>query len=147
LQNAIFHHVITLASIFDRSLFQNCPDLIIGIEWNKDVKYFSNIIESLCRDIHCYCAQVNSSNYGDSRIIQPSKSFQKDILKTKGGINNTVLIARINIEKLRAFQQQEYCLQKTNRYFKPTPPQFDRTIVNRKINGTLWDYLQTSNHS
>ena len=130
-----------MASIYDRSLFTNCPDLIIGVEWNKDVKYFSNIMEALCRDIHCYCAQVNSSNYGDSRIIQPSSSIIKDILKTKGGINNTILIAKIDIKKLREFQQQGYNLQEKSNSFKPTPPQFNRKIVNKKIKGTLWQYL------
>lgn len=34
---------------------------------------------------HCYCIQVNSSDYGDSRITKPSKSEEMDEIRTKGG--------------------------------------------------------------
>ena len=53
------------------------------------------------RDLHCYCVQVNSSDYGDSRITMPSRTEVKDILKTKGGNNDTVLVGTIDVEKLR----------------------------------------------
>ena len=84
----------------------------MAIEWNRDVNYYSNILESLSRDIHCYCIQVNSSEYGDSRITQPSKTEEKDIIRTKGGKNSTILIDEIDIERLREFQFKEYSLQK-----------------------------------
>lgn len=130
-----------LASISDRSLFNNYPDLIVAVEWNKDTNYFSNIIESLCRDIHCYCAQVNSSDWGDSRILQPSESVKRDILKTKGGLNSTILVANVDIHKLRSFQRKEYELQKDSKIFKPTPPQFNKDTIRKKINGVLWDEI------
>lgn len=124
-----------LTSIVDRALFQSYADFLVAIEWNRDVNYYSNIVESLSRDIHCYCVQVNSSNYGDSRITKPSRTDEKDIIRTKGGINTTILVGEIDIEKLRDFQIKEYELQKQSGTFKPTPPDFDPDIVMRKIKG------------
>ena len=124
-----------LASISERALFQAYADFIIAVEWNHDTKYYSNIMESLSRDVHCYCVQVNTSDYGDSRIIKPSKSEMMNILQTKGGLNRTVLIGEIDVEKLRDFQIKEYELQKDDKNFKTTPPEFDKTIVMKKIKG------------
>lgn len=131
-----------LASIEDRALFSSYADLVVAVEWNKDINYYSNILESLSRDLHCYCVQVNSSDYGDSRITMPSKTEMKDIIKTKGGNNATVLVGTIDFEKLRDFQLKEYNLQKMNKEFKPTPPLFDKGIVKKKIQGKLADFFQ-----
>ena len=136
-----------LASIEDRALFQSYVDLVIAIEWNSDTNYYSSIIDSLARDMHCYCLQVNSSNYGDSRITQPSRTEIKDIIKTKGGKNRTILSDTINIAKLRDFQFGEYGLQKADNAFKPTPPNFSKDIIEQKIKGTLWDNLPRSKDS
>lgn len=124
-----------LTSIIDRSIFQSYADMIIAVEWNRDVKYYSNILESLSRDIHCFCIQVNSSEYGDSRITKPSKSEEKDIIRTKGGINSSILVEDINILELRDFQLKEYSLQQKDKKFKATPPTFDKEIVLKKIKG------------
>lgn len=134
-----------LASIRDRSIFQSYADLLIAIEWNKDTNYYSNIMESLDRDLHCYCAQVNTSNYGDSRIVRPSKSVLKDIVRTKGGENATVLIGTIDVKKLRSFQIKGYDLQQMDKSFKPTPPQFNVSVVRMKINRILWTNLTKNN--
>lgn len=123
-----------LTSISDRALFQSYADLVIAVEWNKDVNYYSNILESLSRDVHCYCVQVNTSDYGDSRITRPAKTEEKDIIRTKGGMNSTVLIGDIDINELREFQLKEYSLQKGNK-FKPTPPGFEPNIILKKIRG------------
>lgn len=131
-----------LASIKDRSLFQSLADLTIAVEWNPDVVYFSNIIESMCRDLHCYCVQVNSSDYGDSRVMSPCKTEKRDLIKTKGGKNNTVLVDTIDISALRNFQRMEYELQHGQKTFKPTPPNFDTAIVKLKQNKGLWVYLE-----
>ncbi len=126
-----------LSSIKDRSLFMSCADMLVAVEWNKDINYYSNILESLSRDIHCYCVQVNSSNYGDSRITKPSKTEVKDIIRTKGGSNSTVLVDEIDIKTLRDFQIKGYNLQQHDNRFKPTPPNFDKKLVMEKIKGTL----------
>lgn len=124
-----------LTSIYDRALFQSYADFLVAIEWNRDVNYYSNIMESLSRDIHCYCVQVNSSDYGDSRITKPSRTEMKDILRTKGGVNSTILVDSIDIMKLRNFQLKGYDLQCMDKSFKTTPPGFDPDIVLRKIKG------------
>ena len=108
-----------------------------AIEWNKDIHYFSNIIESLSRDLHCYCIQVNSSDYGDSRIVKPARTEEKDIIQTKGGENSTVLIGEIDIKLLRDFQMKQGALQAQDKSFKTTPPDFDRMFVKKRQNGTL----------
>ena len=132
-----------LASIKDRSVFQSLADFIVAVEWNRDVKYYSNVAESLSRDIHCYFVQVNSADYGDSRIVKPSRDVEKDLIRTKGGINSSVLVDTIDIKKLREFQIKMYNLQKDDKTFKPTPPNFDRDIVMRKIKDEIeWDRLK-----
>lgn len=124
-----------LTSIIERAMFQSYADFLVAIEWNRDVNYYSNILESLSRDIHCYCVQVNSSDYGDSRITKPSKTEEKDIVRTKGGINSTILVDEIDIKKMRDFQLKGYELQAMDKRFKPTPPGFEPDIVLKKIKG------------
>ena len=101
-----------LASVNDRSLFVSKVDAIFASEFNKDWKYFSNIAESISRDVHCYYIQSNTSDIGDSRIVQPTNSILKDILRLKGGNKSSVLSGTIDIEKLRSFQEKEYFKQK-----------------------------------
>lgn len=128
-----------LTSIQNRAVFQSYVDMLVAIEWNKDIRYFSNIVESLSRDIHCYCIQVNSSNYGDSRIVQPTKTDFMNKVRVKGGENSIILVDSINIKGLRDYQKKKYEIQKENKYFKTTPPRFDKSIVIKKINNTLQD--------
>ncbi len=75
-------------------------ELLIVPELNPDTDYFSNVVESTSRDLHCYVAQVNTSKYGDSRITGPLNSMFKDIVKIKGGNNNIILIGTIPLQKL-----------------------------------------------
>lgn len=124
-----------LTSITERAMFQSYADYLVAIEWNRDVNYYSNILESLSRDIHCYCVQVNSSDYGDSRITRPSRTEEKDVLRTKGGVNSTILVDEIDIRELRDFQLKGYELQAMDRRFKPTPPGFNPDIILKKIKG------------
>jgi hypothetical protein len=119
-----------ISSLEDRSVFKSDIDAVVVSEWNKDIEYFSNIIESLSRDLHCYCIQVNSSEYGDSRITQPKKSYLKDILKAKGGKNSYLIVDEINIKELREYQQKPFEDQmkasKSEDSFRPIPPDFDQ---------------------
>ena len=131
-----------LASIRDRSLFLNYADMVVAVEWNKDVPYYSNIIESLSRDLHTYCIQANSSDYGDSRIVAPKDSVSKDMAKTKGGLNNFIMVEELKIKELRDFQMLEYSLQQKNKQFKPTPPGMDPdNIIDAKRKGRLFDFI------
>lgn len=133
------YNCFELADIYHRSIFKSKVDFIVASELNPDTEYFSDIAGAWVRDVHSYFIQVNSSHYGDSRLIQPAKSFKKDLIQVKGGINSTILIDTIQIEKLRKFQLMEYHLQKLNiekgKYdFKPTPPDFDHKNVIKRCN-------------
>lgn len=130
-----------LASIRDRALFRSYADLVVAVEWNSDIAYFSSIVESLCRDLHCYCIQANSSTPGDSRVLRPSASERRDMIKTKGGKNPCILAVDLNIKALRDFQRVDYSLQKDDPSFKPTPPGLDQTILRQKRDGTLFQRL------
>ena len=120
-----------LADISDRAYFKNKVDFLTASEYNKDTNYFSNIAESVSRDLHCYFIQSNSSDFGDSRIIKPSKSQNMDIVRLKGGINYQVVVGEIDIKKLRNFQYKEFELQKDDDSFKPTPPNFDKIEIEK----------------
>ena len=88
-------------------------------------------MESVSRDIHCYFIQSNSSDFGDSRITRPSKSYNMDIVRLKGGINDRIVVGEIDIQKLREFQYKEFELQKDDGSFKPTPPNFDKNVIEK----------------
>ncbi len=132
------YNCFELADIRDRSLFKSKVDFIVASEYNSDTEYFSEIAGSWVRDLHCYFIQVNSSDYGDSRLLKPAKSFAKNIIQIKGGDNSAILVGKIQIEELRNFQLMEYNLQKEEisrnpTTFKPTPPDYDRTFVQRRL--------------
>jgi len=100
-------------------------------------------MESLCRDIHCYCLQVNSSNYGDSRLIKPASSDSMNMMRIKGGRNEAILVEDIDIDGLRNFQRKQYELQRDEKdKFKTTPPGFDISIVDAKLHKRLVKQIQ-----
>lgn len=132
-----------IASISLRSAFKNYLDLFVAVECNKDINYFSNVMESLCRDIHCYCLQVNSSNYGDSRLIKPASSASMNMMRIKGGCNEAILVEDVDIDGLRNFQRKQYELQRDEKdKFKTTPPGFDVSIVDAKLHKQLVKRIQ-----
>lgn len=122
-----------LANVSHRASFRSIVDFIVACEFNKDTQYFSNIVESASRDVHCYFIQSNNSEYGDNRITQPAKTEIRDILRLKGGDNKTILTGEINIKELREFQVKLFSLQKDHPVFKPTPPEFNRDEVLKRI--------------
>ncbi len=122
-----------LTNIEDRSLFKGKVDFIVGTEFNKDVNYFSNIVESAARDLHCYVIQVNDSQFGDSRVVSPSKTEKMNPLRIKGGDNLTFLTMSLNLKALRIHQRKGYGLQKKSEDYKPTPPGFKIEDVQFRI--------------
>lgn len=131
------YNCFELSSLNDRGLFMSYVDLLIGSVHNKDVNHYSNIIESLSRDVHCYFAQVNNSKLGDNRIVAPKQTVQKNILQITGGQNDTLLIGEIDILKLREFQLKDYNLQLNDKHYKPTPPEFNKKILKLRMNRPL----------
>lgn len=79
-------------------------EVLLVPQLNKDTNYFSAIVESTTRDLHCFVVQANTSSYGDSRITAPYKTEYKNILQVKGGDNDIVMIAQLNIEDLKKVQ-------------------------------------------
>lgn len=122
-----------LTNISHRAEFKSKVDLLVVTEDNRDVNYFSNLAESVARDLHCFFIQVNNALYGDSRITQPSKTETKNIVQLRGGENSTILIGELDLKALRHFQIKEYELQKEDKTFKPTPPDFDKDLVLRRL--------------
>ncbi len=131
------YYCFELTDSIHRSIFRSKIDLLIASEWNPDTPYFSNIVESLARDLHAYIAQVNTSQYGDSRLTQPSRSEIKDILKLKGGKNDTILIGEIDLALIREFQRKQYNMTKDDDNFKPLPPDYDHKNVLKRIRNEL----------
>jgi hypothetical protein len=118
-------------------LFRSKVDFLVASEYNPDIKYFSNIVESVIRDVHCYFIQANSSDFGDSRISQPKKSELLDILRIKGGDNDTFLVTELDIGDLRNFQNMDIEGQMiaragNNNIFKLTPPDFNHDEVHER---------------
>ena len=117
-----------LADIAHRSLLRSEIDVLFASVYNKDTHYFSNIAETVVRDLHCFYVQSNDSNYGDSRVTRPMKKESMNQIQVKGGKNNTILIDTLDIEALRKFQIQEYHSDYSAEQidtFKPKPPGFD----------------------
>ncbi len=122
-----------LTSIEHRSIFKGKVDFIVCSQFNRDVNYFSNIIESASRDLHCYIIQANDSKYGDSRVVSPSKTEKMNPLRIKGGDNITFLTMEIDLKSLRDHQRKGYGLQKDSDQFKPTPPGLELKDVQDRI--------------
>lgn len=131
-----------LADINHKAQFRSKIDFLVAIEYNKDTPYFSNIVESISRDLHCYVIQVNIPKFGDSRIIQPKKSELRDLACISGGENCTLLVATINIKSLRDFQlQDKFC---GDGEFKPLPPGFNPKDVKQR--GKLEKSINKNDH-
>ncbi|WP_029294321.1 RNA-directed DNA polymerase [Chryseobacterium hispalense] len=118
-----------LADIQHRSIFRSELDIMFAIEYNRDINYFSNIAESVSRDLHCYFVQANTSDYGDSRIVEPRETNRMNPVRVKGGQNNVVLKYEIDIEELRKFQSKRLPYQLEDKTYKTTPPDFEHEKV------------------
>lgn len=102
-------------------------DMVAIIENNKDTEYFSNIVESASRDMHSIIVQVNNSEYGDSRVCVPAKSYWRDRLRLKGGVNQFVAIEELDIYGLRLYQmmgESAGSIYRNAQFYKPKPPNY-----------------------
>ena len=129
------YNCFELASIEDRSLMKSKVDFIIATEWNKDVSYYADIVGSWARDLHCYVVQVNTSEFGDSCILQPSDSVHHIMLAAKGGETSVVMLDTLLINQLRQAQIAYTPKLKLNNEaeVKPLPPDFNLTDVDKRI--------------
>lgn len=139
------YNCFELANIYDRARFKSKVDLIVATELNKDVNYYADIAGSWVRDIHCYFIQVNTSHYGDSCIMQPSKTETSKMVVVKGGQNSTILVDDLEIDKLRSYQLKEHITQMDDKSFKLTPPDFSQGDVLIRIDDKPLDSFKFSN--
>jgi len=130
--NFTLYNCFELANITHRSLFKSKIDALFAIEYNRDVNYFSNVVESTCRDLHCYVIQANSRDFGDTRIVEPSETYKMNPVRIKGGENDVVLLGELNVSKLRKFQRMKFVCDPNDKVFKPTPPDFDHSEVKKR---------------
>lgn len=86
--------------ITSRAAMKSKIELLFVPQLNKDTNYFSSIVESTARDLHCFVVQANTSAYGDSRVTAPYKTEAKNILQIKGGETDVVMIATLDIDEL-----------------------------------------------
>ena len=112
-----------LTDILHRGLFRSDIDLLAAVEYNKDINYYSNILDSVVRDVHCFAVQANTAEFGDSRIIAPKSTEEMNFVRVKGGENSVLLKSSLLVKKLREFQIKKY--DPLDKRFKPTPAGFD----------------------
>lgn len=137
-----------LMDISNRSRLLGLIDALFILAWNKDIGSFGSIIEATALDLHAYVVHVNNNLFGDSRIRSPEKeSWQRDILRIRGGLGCYSVVAKLDVSALRKFQQEwdpiVYYANRVNSIkkqeercrFKPMPPSYETMMASyRKHN-------------
>jgi hypothetical protein len=114
-----------LTDIAFRSSFRGRVDALFAVEWNKDLKTFSPLIEATANDVHCFVVQVNNREYGDSRIRVPAKDdWKRDVVRLQGGENDYVVVGVLDVPGLRTFQSHYRSATAPGEKFKPVPTGF-----------------------
>lgn len=117
-----------------RIRFQGAVDALMVLSWNRDLDTFASLIESAALDVHAYTILVNNRKYGDSRVRSPAKdSFLRDIARLRGGDNDFVVAATLDIAALRAFQSRAKRWPEKGDKFKPVPEGFSLSRRRRKF--------------
>lgn len=112
-----------LTNIGHRAALRGKIDALFVPEWNQDTDTFNALVESAALDMHAYVVQCNDRKYGDSRIRAPFKeSWQRDLLRVKGGIADYCVIGEIDVKALRQFQTS---YRSPANPFKPVPDGFE----------------------
>lgn len=121
-----------LTNISYRAALRGKVDALFVPEWNRDTETFNALVESASLDMHAYIIQCNDRQYGDSRIRAPFKeSWQRDVLRVKGGVTDYCVIGEIDVHMLRQFQSS---YRSPDKPFKPVPDGFNESMDhNRKV--------------
>lgn len=125
------YNCFELANIEHRSLFRSQLDIMFACVWNKDTNYYQHITESSARDLHCYVAQANTSHYGGSCVIQPSKSITSNKIYVKGGENTCILTTTLDINSLREAQFRSS--RENGEPIKHNPPGFNYKKLLKRV--------------
>ncbi|NHZ37924.1 RNA-directed DNA polymerase [Massilia rubra] len=117
-----------------RVRLQGDVDALMVLSWNQDIDTFSSLIESTALDVHAYTILVNNRKYGDSRVRSPAKqSFLRELARVRGGDNDFVIAATLDIDSLRAFQSRAKRWPLEGDKFKPVPEGFRLSYLRRKL--------------
>lgn len=84
-----------ITNIVDRAKMADRINMLFLPVYNRDTNFFSSIIESFSRDASCFIGQANANYMGDTRLRQPTKHQTADIVKIKGGLNNYLVVAKL----------------------------------------------------
>lgn len=123
-----------LQNIRHRQAAQGHIDCLMVLSWNQDIESFSSLVESASLDVHAYIALVNNRAFGDSRVRSPAKkSYSRDICRLRGGENEHVVVASIDIEKLRAFQSRDKRWPNETDPYKPVPEGYSISRLRKRI--------------
>jgi len=110
-------------NIDNRRSFQGRVDTIFALEWNRDINSFSSLVEAAAQDLHAYVVQVNSRQYGDSRVRAPSsESYLRDVVQVRGGDEDYFVIAPLDVKGIREFHSSK---GKKKSSWKPLPIGFE----------------------
>jgi len=105
--------------------FQGEVDLLLVLSWNQDLNTFDALTESAGFDIHAYVGVVNNGSIGDTRLRVPAKEpYRRDICRIRGGINDYVVVARLDAESLRKFHSRALNWPTSYDAYKPVPEGF-----------------------
>jgi predicted amidohydrolase len=100
-----------LTDIYARAIMKSKLDILFAPVYNKDINYFSNIVESASRDIYCFVVQINNSYYGDTKINAPYNNELKCIVNIKGGEKDSVHIGKIDLKEYWDYQKFENTIE------------------------------------
>lgn len=140
------YYCFELADVFHRYALFGKVDLLVAPVWNKDTGLYNNIVETTSRDMHIYVVQVNTSQYGESRVVRPTKTDRRDKARIKGGTVKghpfTLSVSDIDIKNLRKFQILTFAAQKDipDNNFKPTPPDYPIEDTKRRIRNESFEW-------
>jgi predicted amidohydrolase len=112
-----------LSNAEHRVVFRGNVDAVFVLCWNQDLESFEAMLDAAALDIHSYQVLVNNRLYGDSRVRSPFKErWRRDVVRIKGGIEDYVVVAELDVEELRHFQS--HAEPPKDGMFKPTPEGF-----------------------
>lgn len=136
-----------LTDITARSLLKSKVDIIFTPQFNRDIAYFSNIIESACKDDGCFIVQVNSSHIGDTRIVGPFHHNYANICSISGGELDTIHIGKINISEYKdyiTYEKEKYVDGMMNEYDEELKEKEKQSEEERKVKAMKKKYKRSS---
>ncbi len=123
-----------LQNVDYRAEFQGRVDCLITLSWNKDLESFSALVDAAALDVHAYIALVNNRRYGDSRLRRPAKqSFNRDVCRVRGGLNDQLVVVGIEPTRLRQQQSRDKRWPRPTDAYKPAPEGFSMSPARKCI--------------